>query len=210
MRRENEKLIRIEQERLAKVQQEEAEAKALAQQEQERLAKAQREEAKAKALAQQEKERLAKAQQAEAEAKAAIQEEAVKEVITRVDAEAQATKTISELEAINISIKEALKVVADAQKVLNNLDGDMKHKVKAFKELKRKESAAKSWIELKLKTQGENCEKEQLDTLFKEFKNCSMLYEDNKNVYEDFNFLINGCIGKCSLIRRIIFRTYKV
>ena len=199
MRRENEKLIRIEQERLAKVQQEEAEAKALAQQEQERLAKAQREEAKAKALAQQEKERLAKAQQAEAEAKAAIQEEAVKEVITPVDAEAQATKTISELEAINISIKEALKVVADAQKVLNNLDGDMKHKVKAFKELKRKESAAKSWIELKLKTQGENCEKEQLDTLFKEFKNCSMLYEDNKNVYEDFNFLINGCIGKCSV-----------
>lgn len=155
MRRENEKLIRIEQERLAKVQQEEA---------------------KAKALAQQEQERLAKAQQAEAEAKAPIQEEAVKEVITPVDAEAQATKTISELEAINISIKEALKVVADAQKVLNNLDGDMKHKVKAFKELKRKESAAKSWIELKLKTQGENCEKEQLDTLFKEFKNCSMLY----------------------------------
>ena len=90
MRRENEKLIRIEQERLAKVQQEEAEAKALAQQEQERLAKA---------------------QQAEAEAKAPIQEEAVKEVITPVDAEAQATKTISELEAINISIKEALKVL---------------------------------------------------------------------------------------------------
>ena len=105
-----------------------------------------------------------------------VEEEKKEKEKKKIVAEDIVEKMPKEKKTKPLKLIDALKVVADAQKVLNNLDGDMKHKVKAFKELKRKESAAKSWIELKLKTQGENCEKEQLDTLFKEFKNCSMLY----------------------------------
>jgi len=186
MKKADERLRAMWKERLAKTQRAEAEAKAkiAAQQEQDRLAKVQQEEieTKAKLEAQREQDKLAQ-----------IQQDQAKEVVIPINVLAKISK-----DDIDMSIKKALKAVMHASKILQSkLTYSMEEKVKALNELKEKENAAKSNIELKLKIQGQSCDGVQLNALFKEFKDCSLRYEDNKTLYENFDVLINDCTGKC-------------